>query len=121
MNYKTHKNRISNMGDRQASQTKSIDLKSLNQKLIIKTVSIHSYSQLEDLRENVGKEPVIVIAKTSPLVSKHPEAASKLVNELCLSNLENNYSVFLHGRFEYIRNMFVGVCSVFEFHLFIEF
>ena len=85
------------MGDIQASHTKSIDLKSLNQKLVIKTVSIHSYSQLEDLRGDVGKEPIIVIARISPLVSKHPEAASKLLNELWLSNVENNYSVFRLG------------------------
>jgi SepF-like predicted cell division protein (DUF552 family) len=88
---------MSHMRYRQTSQTKSIDATSLNQNLSIKTVSIHTYSQLEDLRENVGKEPIIVIAKIAPLVSKHPEAASKLVNELCLSKVENNYSVFRLG------------------------
>lgn len=85
------------MGYRQASQTKSIDVVSLNQKLRVKAVCIHSYSEFEDLRENVRKEPLIVIAKISPLVAKHSKAASKAVDELCLSNPENNYSVFRLG------------------------
>jgi SepF-like predicted cell division protein (DUF552 family) len=82
---------------RQESQTKSVDVTSLNQKLSIKTASIHSYSQLEDLRENVGNDRTIIIAKIAPIVSKHPEAASKLVNELCSAHVENNYSVFRLG------------------------
>lgn len=79
------------MDYRQAPRTKSIAVASL------KSVSIHSYSQFEGLREILRKEPIIVIAKISPLVAKHPEAASKAMDELYLSNRENNYSVFRLG------------------------
>jgi len=77
------------------------------QRLYIKTISIHSSSQLEDLKENLsGKEPIILIARIAPIVSRDPEAASKLVNELYLTNIKNSYSVFRLGeeRFMVVPN-----------------
>jgi len=77
------------------------------QRLYIKTISIHSSSQLEDLKENLpGKEPTILIARIAPIVSKDPVAASKLVNELYSTHLKNGYSVFRLGeeRFMVVPN-----------------
>ena len=77
------------------------------QRLYLKTISIHSSSQLEDLKENLpGKEPTILIARIAPIVSRDPEAASKLVNELYLTNIKNSYSVFRLGeeRFMVVPN-----------------
>ncbi len=60
------------------------------QRLYLKTISIHSSSQLEDLKENLpGKEPTILIARIAPIVSKDPEAAGKLVNELYSTHIKN--------------------------------
>jgi SepF-like predicted cell division protein (DUF552 family) len=59
---------------------------------------IHSYSQLVDLKENLlGKDPIIIIAKISPIVSKDPEAPTKLVNKIYPTYVENNYSLFRLG------------------------
>ena len=77
------------------------------QRLYLKTISIHSSSQLEDLKENLpGKEPTILIARIAPIVSKDPEAAGKLVNELYSTHIKNSYSVFGLGeeRFMVVPN-----------------
>ncbi len=83
---------------RQMSQPRFKEATSLRQQLCIKTVSIHSYSQLKDLEENLlSKEPIMIIARITPIASKHPEAATKLVNKIYSKYVENNYSVFRLG------------------------
>ena len=70
----------------------------VQQQLCIKTVSIHNYTELKGLKENLpGKEPTILIARISPIVSKNTEAATKLVNELYSTHIKNNYSLFRLG------------------------
>ncbi len=82
---------------RQTSQPRLKEATSLRQQLCIKTVSIHSYSQLKDLEENLlSKEPIMIIARITPIASKDPEAA-KLVNKIYSKYVENNYSVFRLG------------------------
>ena len=91
---------------RQVTQSKFKKI-SPQERLYIKTISIHSISQLENLKENLsGKEPIILIARIAPIVSRDPEAASKLVNELYSTNIKNSYSVFRLGeeRFMVIPN-----------------
>lgn len=73
------------------------------QQLYIKTISIHNYSQLQDLKQNlpVGDEDslTILIAGISPLMSKDPDAAAKLVNELYNSTeIRSNYTLFRLGK-----------------------
>jgi SepF-like predicted cell division protein (DUF552 family) len=71
---------------------------SAQHELSIKTVSIHNYSQLEQLKESLlHKEPIILIARITPLLTQNPEEGIKLVNELCLAATKNNYSVFRLG------------------------
>ncbi len=86
------------MKSRETSQPRFKESSSIQLQLCIKTVSIHSYSQLDDLKENLlGKDPIILIAKISPIVSKDPEAPTKLVNEIYPTYVENNYSLFRLG------------------------
>ena len=71
-----------------------------NIQLSIKTISIHNYSQLEQLKQSLlHKEPIILIATITPLLTGNQEEAIKVVNELCLaaSKNNNNYSVFRLG------------------------
>ena len=67
--------------------------------LCIKTISIYNYSQLKQLKESLSyKEPIILIARITPVVTNNPEEAIKLINELCLVAMKNNnYSVFRLG------------------------
>jgi SepF-like predicted cell division protein (DUF552 family) len=91
---------------RQVTQSK-FKKTSPQERLYIKTISIHTISQLENLKENLsGKEPIILIARIAPIVSRDPEAASKLVNELYSTNIKNSYSVFRLGeeRFMVVPN-----------------
>ena len=86
------------MKSRETSQPRFKESSSIQLQLCIKTVSIHSYSQLDDLKENLlGKDPIMVIAKISPIVSKDPEAPTKLVNKIYPTYVENNYSLFRLG------------------------
>jgi SepF-like predicted cell division protein (DUF552 family) len=70
-------------------------------RLYIKTISIHDYSQLQDLKQNLtgGKDSVtILIARIAPIMSKDPEAAAKLVNELYdLTEIRSDYTLFRLG------------------------
>jgi SepF-like predicted cell division protein (DUF552 family) len=54
------------------------------QQLWLKTISIHSYSQLSELQDHFcdNKEPVILIARITPIVTKNIEEAMKLINEV---------------------------------------
>jgi SepF-like predicted cell division protein (DUF552 family) len=66
--------------------------------LCIRTVSIHNYTELKDLKGNLpGKEPTILIVRISPIVSKDPQAATKLVRELYSTHIKDNYSLFRIG------------------------
>ena len=64
----------------------------------LKTVSVHSYSQLPELRHDFcRKEPVILIARITPIFTKNMEEGTRLVNELYSAATEKNYSVFRLG------------------------
>lgn len=66
--------------------------------LYLKTVSIHAYSQLSELRENLlGNKSTILIARITPIMLGNPESGRKLLNELCSAAAANNYSVFRLG------------------------
>jgi SepF-like predicted cell division protein (DUF552 family) len=66
--------------------------------LCIKNVSMHDYSQLSKLKDNfLHKEPFILIARITPIVSKNPEKKASLVNEIYSAAIQNKYSVFRLG------------------------
>jgi SepF-like predicted cell division protein (DUF552 family) len=70
------------------------------QQLCIKCVSIHEYSQLSQLKDyfSYDKQPIILIARITPIILKNPEEGMKLVNQLYLAATKNNnYSVFRLG------------------------
>jgi SepF-like predicted cell division protein (DUF552 family) len=69
------------------------------QQLYIKTTSIHSYSQLEHMKESlIRTQSMILIAKIKPLILKDPEAERRLVKELYSTQaVKNNYSIFQLG------------------------
>jgi SepF-like predicted cell division protein (DUF552 family) len=70
------------------------------QQLSIKTTSVYDYSQLEQLKESLsGTQPIILIARIKPIVSKDSQAKPKLVDELYSSHAvkNNNYSIFRLG------------------------
>ena len=64
----------------------------------LKTISVHSYSQLPELQDDVcRKEPVILIARITPIFTKSVEEGTKLVNELYSMATKKHYSVFRLG------------------------
>ena len=64
----------------------------------LKTVSVHSYSQLPALQDDFcRKEPVILIARITPIFMKSMEEGTKLVNDLYSAATKKNYSVFRLG------------------------
>jgi SepF-like predicted cell division protein (DUF552 family) len=64
----------------------------------LKTISVHSYSQLPELQDDVcKKEPIILIARITPIFTKSVEEGTKLVNELYSMAAKNHYSVFRLG------------------------
>jgi len=67
--------------------------------LSVKTISIYSYSQLQQLKETIsGKESIILIVRIAPILSKDPGAGTKLVDSLYSTHeIKNNYSVFRLG------------------------
>jgi SepF-like predicted cell division protein (DUF552 family) len=69
------------------------------QQLSLKTISIHNYSQLSEIEKSFlqQKEPVILIARITPLALKDPEELGKFVGELYAIAVKNNYSVFRLG------------------------
>lgn len=82
----------------QANFREICEEKKKQQKLWLKTISIHSYSQLSELQgEFSNKEPVILIARITPIVTKNIEEGMKLVNELYSVATKKNYSVFRLG------------------------
>jgi SepF-like predicted cell division protein (DUF552 family) len=80
--------------------TSSSTIAKQQQQLYIKYVSIHEYSQLSQLKDyfSYDKQPIILIARITPIMLKNPEEGMKLVNELYLAATKNNnYSVFRLG------------------------
>ena len=69
------------------------------QQLCLKTLSIHNYLQLAELKRSVSdkNEPVILIARITPIMLDNPEDGHKLLNELYLIAKKNNYSIFRLG------------------------
>ena len=72
------------------------------QQVYIKTISIHDYSQLQDLKQNLLERRdsiTILIAKITQIVSKDAEAVSKVVNGLydCVG-IRKNYTLFRLGQ-----------------------
>ena len=64
----------------------------------LKTISVHSYSQLPELQDDFCRqEPVILIARITPIFTKSIEEGTRLLNELCSSAAKNDYSVFRLG------------------------
>jgi SepF-like predicted cell division protein (DUF552 family) len=84
--------------------TKSVakrNTSSLSQKdeLCIKSVSIHNYSQISKLEENLSYKdiPVILIARITPLLVRNLVTGTKFVNKLYSTASKNNYTVFRLG------------------------
>src|ERR671931_587567 len=75
------------------------------QQLYIKCVSIHEYSQLSQLKDyfSYDKQPIILIARITPIILKNPEEGMKLVNELYLAATKNNNSL-LESVYSIIKN-----------------
>jgi SepF-like predicted cell division protein (DUF552 family) len=66
--------------------------------LWLKTVSVHSYSQLQELEDDFcRKEPVILIARITPIFTKSIEEGTRLVNDLYSVATKKDYSVFRLG------------------------
>ena len=64
----------------------------------LKTISVHSYSQLPELQDDFCRqEPVILIARITPIFTRSVEEGTRLLNELYSSAAKKNYSVFRLG------------------------
>jgi SepF-like predicted cell division protein (DUF552 family) len=64
----------------------------------LKTVSVHSYSQLPELEDTFcRKEPVILIARITPIFTKSMKEGTRLVNDLYSVAIKKDYSVFRLG------------------------
>jgi SepF-like predicted cell division protein (DUF552 family) len=64
----------------------------------LKTISVHSYSQLPELQDDFCRqEPVILIARITPIFTKSVDEGTKLVNALYSAATKKNYSVFRLG------------------------
>jgi SepF-like predicted cell division protein (DUF552 family) len=63
--------------------------------LYLKTISLHEISQLSKLEQQLIAErehTTILIVRITPIVSKNPEEATKLINELYSKAIEIGYS-----------------------------
>jgi SepF-like predicted cell division protein (DUF552 family) len=64
----------------------------------LKTISVHSYSQLPELQDDFCRqEPVILIARITPIFTKSIEEGTRLLKELYSLATKKNYSVFRLG------------------------
>jgi SepF-like predicted cell division protein (DUF552 family) len=90
-------------GSRQVRQLTEIavlnETRTNQQQLCLKTLSIHNYLQLSELKRSIldKNEPVILIARITPIMLDNPEDGHKLLNELYSMAKKNNYSVFRLG------------------------
>jgi SepF-like predicted cell division protein (DUF552 family) len=69
------------------------------QQIYLKTVSIHNSLQLAEIKKDVlcKKEPIILIARITPIMEEKPEEGSKLLSEFYSTAIKNDYSVFKLG------------------------
>jgi SepF-like predicted cell division protein (DUF552 family) len=69
----------------------------LKHEVCIKSVSVHNYSQISKLEENLSYKdiPVILIARITPLLIRN--LGAKFVNKLHSTASKNNYTVFRLG------------------------
>jgi SepF-like predicted cell division protein (DUF552 family) len=75
-----------------------LKIPSHQKQLCLKTVSIHDYLQLTEIKHIIGKkDPVIMIARITSIILEDPEQGGKLLNELYSVAVKNNYSVFRLG------------------------
>jgi len=83
----------------QANLREKSEEKKEEQLVWLRTISIHSYSQLSELQDNFcdNKEPAILIARIIPIVTKNIEVTMKLINEVYSMATKKNYSVFRLG------------------------
>ena len=83
----------------QAKLREKSEEKKEEQLLWLRTISIHSYSQLSELQDHFcdNKEPAILIARITPIVTKNIEETMKLINEVYSMATKKNYSVFRLG------------------------
>jgi SepF-like predicted cell division protein (DUF552 family) len=65
--------------------------------LCLKTISIHDYSQLSELKNDILEKNVILIARITPLMEKDPENGYRLMTDLYCLATANNYSIFRLG------------------------
>ncbi len=74
----------------------------LQKPLYIKTISIHDYSQLQGLKQNILESEdsiTILIARIAPILLKDSDGAAKLVNELYDSTeIRSKYTLFRLGK-----------------------
>ena len=71
---------------------------SLVSQVCLKTISIHDYSQLSELKNYIlGEKQVILIARITPLMEKDPDTGYRLMADLYCSATNNNYSIFRLG------------------------
>jgi SepF-like predicted cell division protein (DUF552 family) len=75
-----------------------VEEQSLVSQLCLKTISIHDYSQLSELKNYIlGEKQVILIARITPLMEKDPDTGYRLMADLYCSATNNNYSIFRLG------------------------
>ena len=66
--------------------------------LCLKTISIHDYSQLSELKNDIlGEKQVILIGRITPLMEKDPDNGYRLMTDLYCLATNNNYSIFRLG------------------------
>jgi len=96
-NISTEQQHLRTTSSSKANLREKSEEKKEEQQLWLKTISIHSYSQLSELRDHFcdNKEPVILIARITLIVTKNIEAM-KLINEV-YSMATKKLSVFRLG------------------------
>jgi len=80
------------------TKLKHREIPELKQQVCLKTICIHSHSQLSEVLDIFSrKESVVLIARISPIAIKDSKAKIGLVNEIYKQATKNNYSVFRLG------------------------
>jgi len=80
------------------TKLKHREIPELKQQVCLKTICIHSHSQLSEVLDIFSrKESIVLIARISPIAIKDSKAKIGLVNEIYKQATKNNYSVFRLG------------------------
>ena len=75
------------------------EIPELKQQVCLKTICIHSHSQLSEVLDIFSrKESIVLIARISPIAIKDSKAKIGLVNEIYKQATKNNYLVFRQGK-----------------------